>query len=66
MGNRRNRRPRRLGTPSPDRGTSGTRVDFSERNNITLTNSKLNVQESLAESNVGSQLGEPSQISDEI
>ena len=66
MGNKRNRRSRRLGIPSPDRGTSGTRVDSPETGNIILTNSNLNVQDSLAKSYSENQLGEPSQIRNEL
>ena len=66
MGNKRSRRSRRLATPSPERETSETRVDSPETGNITLTNSNLNVQESLGELNSENQLREPSQISDEI
>ena len=66
MGNKRNRRSRILATPSPDREVRETRIDSSESGNITLTNSNLNVQESLGEPNLENQLREPSQISDEI
>ena len=66
MRNKRSRRSRRLGTPSPEREVSETRVGSSETGNITLTNSNLNVQESLGEPNFENQLREPSQISDEI
>ena len=45
---------------------SDTRVDSPETGNITLTNSNLNVQESLGESNLENQQREPSQISDQI
>ena len=65
MGNKRNRRSRRLATPSPSREMSETRVDSTETGNMALTNSQLNVQESLDEPNLESQLREPSQISDE-
>ena len=64
MENKRNRRSRRLATPSPDREVRETRIDSSESGNI--TNSNLNVQESLGEPNLENQLREPSQISDEI
>ena len=66
MGNKRSRRSRRLATPSPERERSETRIDSSETGNITLTNSNLNVQESLGEPSLENQLREPSQISDEI
>ena len=66
MGNKRNRRSRRLATPSPDREVSETRVDSPETGLLTLTSSNLNVQENLGEPNLENQLREPSQISDEI
>ena len=66
VGNKRNRRSRRLATPSPDREFKETRIDSSESGKITLTNSNANVQESLGEHNLENQLREPSQISDEI
>ena len=66
MGNKRNRRSRRLTTPSPEREVSETRVDSSETGNITLTNTNVDVQDNLGDPNLGSQLREPSQISDEI
>ena len=56
MGNKRNRRPRRLATPSPDRKVSETRVGSLETGNMTLTNPNLNVQESLGEPNLENQL----------
>ena len=66
MGNKRSRRSRRLATPSPEREVSDTRIDSSETGNITSTNSNINVQESLGETNFENQLREPSQISDKI
>ena len=66
MGNKRNRRSRRLATPTPDKKVRETRIDSSESGNIILTNSNLNVQQSLGEPNLENQLREPSQISDEI
>ena len=66
MGNKRSRRSRRLATPSPEREASEIRIDSPETGNITLTNSNLNVQESLGELNSENQLREPSQLSDEI
>ena len=66
MGNKRNRRSRRLATPSPEREVNETRVDSPETGNIPLTNSNLNVQESIGEMNLENQLREPSQINDEI
>ena len=66
MGNKRNRRSRRLATPSPDKEVRETRIDSSESGNIISTKSNLNVQQSLGEPNLENQLREPSQISDEI
>ena len=65
-GIKRGRRSRRIATPSPERETSGTRIDSPERSNLFLTNSNLNTQESLGEPYLENQLREPSQISDEI
>ena len=66
MGNKRNRRSRRLATPSPGREMSETRVDSPETGNMTLTNSNLNVQGSLGELTLENQLREHSQFSDEM
>ena len=66
MGNKRNRRSRRLETPSPEREGNRTRVDSPETGNMTLTNSNSNVDENLGGLNLGSQLVEPSQTSSEI
>ena len=66
MRNKRNRRSRRLATPSSDREVRETRIDSSESGKITLTNSNLNVQESLGEPNLENQLREAIQISDKI
>ena len=66
MGNKRSRRSKRLATPSPEREVSEARIHSPETGNITLTNSNLNVQESLGEPGLENQLREPSQISDEI
>ena len=66
MGNKRNRRSRRLETPSPEREEKRTRVDSPETGNMTLTNSNLNVDENLGGPNLGIQLVEPSQASSEI
>ena len=64
MGNRRNRRSRRLETISPERST--TQVETPNTGNITLTNPDTVVQESLGEDNSEGQLVEPSQIGTEI
>ena len=66
MGNRRNRRSRRLETPSPERSVERTQVETPNTGNITLTNPDTVVQENLGENNIGEQLVEPSQISTEI
>ena len=66
MGNKRNRRSRRLETPSPEREGNRTRVDSPETGNMTLTNSNSNVDENLGGLNLGSQLVEPSQTTSEI
>ena len=66
MGNRRNRRSRRLETPSPERSVERTQVETPNTGNITLTNHNTVVQENLGENNIGVQLVEPSQISTEI
>ena len=66
MGNKRNRRSRRLETPSPEREGNRTRVDSPETGNMTLTNSNSNVDENLGGLNLGSQLVEPRQTSSEI
>ena len=66
MGNKRNRRSRRLATPSLNRETSETRADSPETGNLTLTNSNLIIQKYLGKPNLENQQKEPSQISDEI
>ena len=66
MGNRRNRRSRRLQTPSPDREVEITQIETPNAGNETLTNLKTVLQESLGENNSENQLTEPSQISNEI
>ena len=66
MGNKSNRRSRSLGTPFPDRETSGTRVDSPETGEKTLTGSNLIVREIFGEPNLRNQLREPSQIRDEL
>ena len=66
MGNRRNRRSRRLETPSPERSIERTQVETPNTGNITLTNPDTVVQENLGENNIGEQLVEPNQISTEI
>ena len=52
MGNRRNRRSRRLGTPSLERETSEVRVDTPSQGNETLTTVNLQSQKSLGETDL--------------
>ena len=66
MGNKRNRRSRRLAIPSPLRDLSETQVETSTQGNDTLTNVDYKVQRSLHNSVLRSQLTEPSQLSNEI
>ena len=65
MGNKRNRRSRRLATPSPDRELCETQVEIPNPGNATLTNSSVNVQESLGENSSINQLTEPSLLNSE-
>ena len=65
MGNKRNRRSRRLKTPSPEREVNNTQLETPKTGNETLTNSNVNVQGDLG--NISeNQLTEPSQTSYEI
>ena len=66
MGIRRNRRSRRLETPSPERSTDRIQVETPNTGIITLTNPDTVVQEGLGEGNSREQLVEPSQVSNEI
>ena len=66
MGNKRNRRSRRLATPSPDRQLNETQVETPNRGNETLTNSNVNDQEGLGENRSLNQLTEPSLRNSEI
>ena len=66
MGKKRNRRSRRLETPSPQREIGNTQVESPHTGNETLTNFNTVVQDSLGETNPEYQLIEPSQISNEI
>ena len=61
MGNKRNRRSRRLESPSLDRGLDGTQIETSYQSHDTLTNVNLRGAD-----NIRPQLIEPSQISKEI
>ena len=66
MGNKRNRRSRRLETPSPDRNPIEAQVDTSAQGNETLTNFNSVLQENLGENVSENPMVEPSQISNEI
>ena len=63
MGNRCNRRSRRLETPSPDREVEVTRVGTPNTGNETLTNVNTVIQGDLGENNLEDQFTEPIQIS---
>ena len=65
MGYKRNRRSRRLETPSPERDSSVVQVETSSQGNVTLTNVNVQSQESLAENDLRPQLVESSRISNE-
>ena len=56
MGNKRNRRSRRLESPSLDRGLDGTQIETSYQSHVNLRGAD----------NIRPQLIEPSQISKEI
>ena len=66
MGNRRNRRSRRLEKPSPDREVEVTQIGTPITGNETLTNVNTVIQGDLGENNLENQFTEPSQISNEI
>ena len=66
MGNRHNRRSRRLETPSPDRDVEATQVGTPITGNETLTNVNTIFQGDLGENNLENQFTEPSHISNEI
>ena len=66
MGNKRNRRSRRLGTPSPERSLTEVQVETPTQGNDTLVNVDPNIQDNLDNFELGSQLIEPSQLSNEI
>ena len=64
MKNRRNRRTRRTGSQSPDRDENISETSFTQGNAI-LTNVSENVNQ-IFDRNLGSEITEPSQISNEI
>ena len=65
MGNKRNRRSRRLETPSPEK-VNHTQFETPNTGNETLTNLNENVQGYLGDNVSENQLAEPSQTSNEI
>ena len=66
MGNKRNRRSRRLETPSPEREMERFQAETPISGNVTLTNNDTVIQSNLGENNPENNLVEPSQISNEI
>ena len=66
MGNKRNRRSRRLGAPSPERSLTEVQVETPPQGNDTLVNVDSNIQGDLDNFELRSQLIEPSQLSNEI
>ena len=66
MGNRKNRRSRRLETPSPDREIEVTQVEAPNTGNATLTNLNNEVQENLGENSSENHLTESTQISNKM
>ena len=66
MGNKRNRRPRRLRTLSPDGNLSETQLETSTQGNDTRTNIGSNTQGTSNNDEIRTQLIEPSKISNEI
>ena len=66
MGNKRNRRSRRLGTPSPERDLSEVQVETSPQGIDALVNVDSNIKGNLDNFELRSQLIEPSQLSNEI
>ena len=59
MGNKRNRRSRRLETPSPARNINNTHVETPNSGNEIFTNSNNNVQVGLGDGSSDNQLTEP-------
>ena len=66
MGNKRNRRSRRLETSSSEREANNTQLETPNTGNESLTNSNVNVQVDLGGNSSENQLAEPSQTSNEI
>ena len=66
IGNKKNRRSRRLETPSPEREVNNTQSETPNTGNVTLTSLNMNVQGDLGDNNSENQLAEPSQTCNEI
>ena len=66
IGNRRNRRSRKLETPFSEKETSDMQVQTPNPGNVTSSNSNGEVQESLENKNLGPQLTEQSHIGKEL
>ena len=66
MGNKRNRRSRRLETPSPDREVGVTQIETPKTGNEALIDLSNVVQGKLGENISENQLTEPSQMSNEM
>ena len=66
MGIKRNRRSRRLETPSPDREVEVTQIETPKTGNETLVDISNVVQGNLGGNSSENQLTEPSQVSNEI
>ena len=66
MGNKKNRRSRRLETPSPDRKVELTQVKTPNTGNGTLTKINNVTEENIGENNSENQLTESTQISNKI
>ena len=65
-GNKRSRRSRGLGTPSPERDLSETQVETSNQGNDPFTNVESNMRENSDNNELRPQLTEPSQLGNEI
>ena len=66
MGNKRNRRSRRLETPSPDREVEVTQIETPKTGNEALIDLSNVVQRNSGENSSENQLTEPSQMSKEM
>ena len=66
MGNKRNRRSRRLETPSPDRDLSEAQAETPNQGNETSTNVNTVVEDSFSGDEIRPRLVESSQISNDM